>query len=264
MNINLQHLTSKFSFSGFQKIDIDQTGLIYKNSQTNVSIIIDIDICERNGLQYIDYTATQNMLTNKNGQLFRFLLSDHESTKELADHIQAFLSGDKESEILRKFGGNRTEQDIDPTPPEAAFEDLFIDTFGERNRDALHREFEYFDFAGKRRFIDYALFTKAGNFAIELNGERYHHPQIIGQKKYSSQLYKQNSLTADGFKVFRWSLRGMQDREKFIGDIKNFFGSSSLFVHKSSLKLERSLERFDLHEHQENSLQYIEDLREKG
>jgi len=262
--INLQQLTSTLFSIGFRKIIKNNTSCIFKNFKTETCIIIDIDICKPNGLQYIDYTTSQNNLVDQDSKLFRFLLSDYKSIKELSEEIQIYLSGDKQIEILKRFGRDRTESDIDPTPPEAAFEDLFIDAFGEESRDALHREFEYFDFGGKRRFIDYALFTKTGNFAIELNGERYHHPQIIGSKKYSSQLWKQNSLTADGFKIFRWSLRGMQDIEKFISDIKNFFCSPSLFLHRSALKFERSIETFQLHEHQDDSLQYIEKLRKEG
>ena len=69
---------------------------------------------------------------------------------------------------------------------------------------ALHREFAYVDLEGVTRYIDYALFAEAIKFAIELNGEQFHHPVAIKAKKCRSQLFKQNSLVSDGFKVFRW------------------------------------------------------------
>jgi len=163
---------------GFETVSKNNISHIYENPKTNTCIIIDVDICEPNGLLYIDYTTGQNELVFLNKKLFRFLLSDYDSVGKLTDEIQVFLSEENDSEKLRKFGRDRTKQDIDPTPPEAVFEDLFIDAFGEEYRNVLYREFEYFDFAGKRRFVDYALFSENGNYAIELNGESYHHPQI--------------------------------------------------------------------------------------
>jgi hypothetical protein len=61
----------------------------------------------------------------------------------------------------------------------------------------LHREFAYIDLAGTTRYIDYALFGGSAKFAIELNGESFHHPAVIGPRRYRSQLFKQNSLVAD-------------------------------------------------------------------
>jgi hypothetical protein len=145
--------------------------------------------------------------------------------------------------------------------PEATFEDCFLEAFGDRARMALHREFPYVDAEGSTRYVDYALFATSEKFAIELNGESFHHPVVIGPGRYRSQLFKQNSLVADGFKVYRWSLKGMRDRERFILEITRFMGYAQPFIDKSVFKLIRRVET--LYEHQQQSLDLLSDARAK-
>ncbi|MCK5685399.1 DEAD/DEAH box helicase, partial [bacterium] len=106
----------------------------------------------------------------------------------------------------------------------------------------------------------HVIFSKSGKFAIELNGESFHHPFVIGPKKYQSQLLKQNSLVADGFKVFRWSMNGMKDRERFISEIQSFMGHGLPFIDKSVYKLSRNI--ITLKSHQLNALDELEKARE--
>ncbi|MBL7050092.1 MAG: DEAD/DEAH box helicase family protein [Nitrospira sp.] len=257
-------IVSEMADIGMSLFSSERSGLLFHDSLKNTCIVIDVGICDAVNYQYVDYTSRQNDLFNRYQQVYRFLHNQNDSLTTLMNEVREFINNDADPEGLRCFGRNRTEQDIDPTMPEAVFEDCFIDAFGYNKLSSLHKEFEYYDLDGKRRFIDYALFSDNYKIAIELNGEQFHHPCSIGAKKYSSQLFKQNSLVVDGFKVFRWSLRGMQDREKIVQELRLFLGDSSGFIPKASLKGKRSVSSFTLYEHQKDSLAYLDKERGKG
>jgi hypothetical protein len=74
----------------------------------------------------------------------------------------------------------------------------------------------------------------------------------IGPERYRSPLLKQNSLVADGFKVYRCSLKGMRDRERFILEITKFMEHAQPFIDKPVFKLNRWVET--LYKHQQQSL----------
>lgn len=197
-------------------------------------------------------------------RVFRFLFDQASYSTAMQQEIRMFLDGDSDHEQIRRFGGNRAEQEPDPTLPEATFEDCFLEAFGDHARMGLHREFASVDLAGTIRYIDYALFAKSAKFAIELNGENFHHPVVIGAKKYRSQLFKQNSLVADGFKVFRWSLNGMRDRERFILELSRFMRYALPFLDKPVFKLTRPVQTFTLRDHQQQSLDQLSEARKNG
>ncbi len=256
-------LAELLSSLGFSQVETVETGFIYDDG-CGSCVVVDVGICELKNFRYVDYTHLQNSLFFRYDRVLRFLYPADESTNSLREEINFFLCGEDDPDKIRRFGRNRSEQDIDPTRPEATFEDCFIEAFGEPCRGVLYREFPYVDCSGKNRFIDYTLFTKEQKFAIELNGESFHHPAIIGSGKYRSQLFKQNSLAADGFKVFRWSLYGMQDRERFIQELKLFLGSPDRFIEKPHLKIDRQLATINLHEHQQGALEYLAEQRGTG
>ncbi len=257
----LQNLLSGLGFS-FLREEI--TGYIFLRAADDTCLIIDTVICSLKNYPYIDYTSDQNELMADHCRVFRFLLDDQLSVTELEREIALILSDENDPEKIHRFGGNRSEQQPDPTMPEAAFEECFLEAFGASAGIALHREFAYIDLAGTTRYIDYALFAKNGKFAIELNGESFHHPVATGPARYSSQLFKQNSLVADGFKVFRWSLNGMRDRERFILELDRFFGAAQPFLDKSVIKLKRQVESFELKEHQKDALGDLDNARMQG
>jgi superfamily II DNA or RNA helicase/phage repressor protein C with HTH and peptisase S24 domain len=239
------------------------TGFVFE-SDAATCVIVDAGICQLPDYPYIDYTSVQNQLMHRYRRVFRFLHEGEYPDPELIEEVRYFLNGGDDPEALKRFGRNRQEQDIDPSRPEEVFEDTFISAFGEHHRDSLHREFPYFDLEGKRRFVDYVLFSRKGNFAIELNGESFHHPVVIGSGRYRAQLFKQNSLVADGFKVFRWSLRGMSDREKFAQELQHFLGDSSDFLTRPLVKVDRRLSTIELHDHQLDALEYLSSNRQDG
>lgn len=240
------------------------TGMVFEEKGGDTCIVVDIGICQLQDYSYVEYTTAQNQLMHQYRRVFRFLHDGDESDLEFIEKVRYFLEGGDDPDTLRQFGRNRQEQDIDPSRPEAVFEDTFIAAFGDRQRDALHREFPYYDHDGARRFIDYALFSRRGNFAIELNGEAFHHPLAIGPARYCSQLFKQNSLVADGFKVYRWSLRGMSDQEKFVQELRRFLGNPNDFLARPLVKMDRRLSTIDLHDHQLDALAYLHSERMEG
>lgn len=247
---------------GYELVAQENTGYIFLNKADDICLILDTIICELPDYPYVSYTTKQNELMNSHDRVFRFLFNRDDSIEDVKENILLFLRGESDPEKLKRFGGNRTELEPDPTPPEDIFEDCFFQAFGDRARIGLHREFAYFDFSGTRRYIDYALFGQSMKFAIELNGERFHHPHVIGSKKYRSQLFKQNSMVVDGFKVFRWSMNGMRDRERFVLEISRFMGYAQPFLDKSVYKLKRKT--FTLRVHQEQSLNQLRKARDEG
>jgi superfamily II DNA or RNA helicase len=257
-------MTRWLSDLGFDLFSREETGLFFQNASKDTCLIIDQNICSLKNYLYVEYTQTQNRLMQLYDRVFRFLHEDGNSVDSLNTEIACFINEESDPERIRSTGRNRHEQDIDPTMPEAQFEDCFLEAFGEAAGNYLHREFPYSDFEGKTRFLDYALFTEKQKFVIELNGESFHHPYVIGPNKYRSQLFKQNSLSADGYKVFRWSLRGMQDREKFIREIQSLLGGYGPFLPKAAFKLSRQLTTIDLYEHQADTLEYLSGERING
>jgi len=164
---------------GYQYHKHKETGLIYQHQLQSICLIIDINICNLKYYPYIDYTSVQNEFTHQNDLLLRFSISSDNDIERLKIELEFFTSEEPEPDKLKKYGANRQEQKIDPTLPEATFESCFAQAFGEKSLYALTREAEYYDYDGKRRFIDYVLKTENGNFAIELNGEQFHHPAAI-------------------------------------------------------------------------------------
>ncbi|HIP63889.1 MAG TPA: DEAD/DEAH box helicase [Deltaproteobacteria bacterium] len=266
------HLNTWLTGHGFRQINHIETGCTFHREDDDTCLIIDTVICNLSHYPYVSYTSRQNELMADHAQIFRFLFDHDTSVDTLQQDIKIFLDKDSDPEQVRRFGGNRAEQEPDPTLPEATFEDCFLEAFGDNARMALHREFAYVDLEGVTRYIDYALFAEAIKFAIELNGEQFHHPVAIGPKRYRSQLFKQNSLVSDGFKVLRWSLNGMNDRERFILELSRFMGFARPFRDKSVVKVSRPVEtftlklseEFNLRDHQLIALDQIGDARRNG
>jgi len=248
---------------GFKIFASENTGCFFYSKDSSDCIIVDNNICKLSDYHYIDYTTRQNSLMNDYDRVFRFLPDIHDPDS-LSIELDLLLNGEPDPDVIRRHGGNRAEQNIDPSLPEAEFEESFIEAYGYGKLSTLHRELPYVDFEGKTRFVDYVIFSERQKIAVELNGETFHHPCIIGPKKYRSQLLKQNSLVADGFKVFRWSLRGMRDREKFIQEIRTYLGDPSGFRPKASIKQKRPVDTFELHEHQYNAIKHLDAGRERG
>ena len=201
----------------------------------NNAIMIDYKICDTtNPFKYNEYTKEQNSLMFKYDSCYRFLIDeekDFEEFKLIYLHIQ---NSDFNEDAIKQSGANRELKEIDPTLPEAYFESAFIDCYGRESLSKIRREFPIIDFEGQTRWVDYLIKHKNYNIAIEKNGESYHHPIITGKTKYKSQLHKQNSLVAYGFKVFRWFLEGMKTTDNFYDEVKNILEILKIYkIYKS-------------------------------
>jgi superfamily II DNA or RNA helicase/transposase len=237
-------------------------GLYFENKNKTIAIIIDYKICDNlNPFSYTEYTKEQNNLMNNYRTVYRFIVDNFEDIKILENELIVYLNGDFIEDKIKISGTNRQLVEIDPTIPEAYFEQAFIDVYGYDALDKVEREFPIIDINGQTRWVDYIIRYKDYDIAIEKNGEKYHHPIIIKKDRYKKQLIKQNSLVAYGYKVFRWSLEGMKFKENFREEIKNFFGSKEDFLLSQKLAISRKIK---LLYHQRTALDEIHKLRKDG
>jgi hypothetical protein len=240
------------------------SSLLFREPSRDLKVMVDLGICGRDDLVYIDYTTLQNELMAQPGQLLRFAVESLEDVGAVREDIEFFRSDAENDRPLTRVRRGRDVTHPDPTRPEARFEELFSSAFGDSALHALQREKPVSDFDGKARHIDYALKTAGGLIAIELNGESFHHPRCIGLDRYCSQLFKQNSLVMSGWKVFRWSERGMRDPERFIEEMRRFFGPGAGFRTLPTYMAHRPVGTFRLMEHQEDAVIRLEAERKAG
>jgi len=236
-------------------------GFLLTHSDNN-AIMIDYQICDKtNPFKYNEYTKEQNALMSKYKSVYRFLIDnekDFEEFKSIYSHIQ---NNDFNEDVIKLHGTNRELKEIDPTLPEAYFEAAFIDCYGRESLSKIRREFPIIDFDGQTRWIDYLIKHKNYNIAIEKNGESYHHPIITGKATYKSQIHKQNSLVAYGFKVFRWSLEGMRTTDNFYDEVKKYIGNVEDLEDLQKLSVSRQI---TLLNHQMDSLNELKQRRING
>ncbi|QIR16240.1 DEAD/DEAH box helicase family protein [Shewanella aestuarii] len=257
---------------GYQLVDIVEVGRLYFFEQTKATslasqlpaILIDHTLYALNPAEfhYVDYTSYQNKLMHQYQGLYRFCAFD---IAQLTQDITLFVADEIETIELKKYGADRQDQHIDPTPPEFKFAQIFETVFGQASVHALQAEAPYVDRQGHKRFVDYILHRKSSPIAIELNGETYHHPlsSIVSKKQYRSQLFKQNSLVNDGYLVYRWSDRGMSDAFKFEDQLKDYFGESAHFLTSPLYKAERPVD-FSLYAHQQDAVNRLAEKRQAG
>ena len=62
------------------------TGVLFKDESQNLAVMVDLSICKRSELEYIDYTSVQNELMARCGRLLRFAV-------ETAEDIPAIERG---------------------------------------------------------------------------------------------------------------------------------------------------------------------------
>jgi len=237
-------------------------GLLFENLSQNMALIIDYEICNSSfPFSYTEYTKEQNSLMHQYNKVYRFMVDDEDEIETLTIELKKYLQVNHEDSQIHFSGSHRELVEIDPTLPEAYFEQAFIETYGYEALNKVEREFPIIDINGQTRWIDYIIRHKNYLIAIEKNGERYHHPIITKKKQYQSQLIKQNSLVSYGYKVYRWSLEGMRFKDNFTEEIKTFLGDANDFLISQKLSISRKI---TLLQHQTESLVEIEKQRKKG
>ncbi|WP_052380254.1 MULTISPECIES: DEAD/DEAH box helicase [unclassified Pseudoalteromonas] len=266
----------------YNYIFVDQTnaGRLYIK-QGSPAVFVDLTLFDLSAdtYQYVDYTSYQNQQMHKYQGLYRFVYETNASVvvaqNQFKQDIEIFLGSEEHhSDNIKRFGSDRSETHSEPTKPEYNFSTLFEQVFGSKYLYALQAESKYIDSKGHLRYIDFMLSRHkracqgensqaTNNIAIELNGERYHHPLITGIKQYRSQLFKQNSLIYDGYLVYRWSLRGMQDEYKFSDQIRNYFGDAKNFAASPNYLAQRAVS-YQPMLHQEDAVNKINQQRQIG
>lgn len=248
-----------------------------------ICVILDYDLCsvEENTEKIFDYSKyceMQNAWMMSSDRLYRFYVTadmfsacneqDSGVSSEREDvntgicaEINRWLSLDPENIEVSDDGGSFDKAHIDNTPLEKKFEDLFIDAYGHDSLDYLNKEYSISLNQGRNAFVDYVIETKNGTYAVEENGVRYHHPQIIHLAAYLRQLEKQNTLSLLGFKTYRFSFENLRFQEQAIDSIKTFLGPKSGFRNAHLIKGTRP---FALYTHQETFLQEMNEARRNG
>ena len=219
----------------------------------NNALILDHDICkvgtDNRIFRYSLITDKQNSYMRRYNKLYRFMAEDF--TK--LTHHQVIPDY-----FVQSY--NR-EDSADASPLEFLFEKNFTDVYGMSALKYLNKEYLISDENGSSFYLDYVIHTQSGDIAVEENGVTYHHPQVIGTERYRRQLEKQNACAEWGIKLYRFSTEDCQFNSRIEDDIKTFFGSDTDNFVEKGLLLER---KFELYEHQKDTLQKIREQRANG
>ncbi len=256
-------ITNSFSDLGFNYQKSLMRGALFTRSDSQ-AVMLDYGITDAKfPFRYSEYTEEQNALMHHYKSLYRLIVDSEEDLIEAARSLEMFInkSYEESEQKVQSHGINRHKESIDPTAPEAYFEKAFLDVYGHNMFDHILREVPIIDVCGETKYIDYYIERDDYNVAIEKNGEKYHHPIIVGMERYKSQLLKQNSLVAYGDKVFRWALSSMMFDDKFHEDIKQYIGEPQHFLRSHKVVVNRN---FKLYDHQKDALDTIRQSRKNG
>jgi len=258
-----KEIVAALAIDGFSPDSHLMRGYLFTRND-GINLMVDYDIRDHSSpFTYTEYIEEQNRLMRLSKSLYRWLVENPADIETLIQKIRFCLHSkyDEDDNRIKVFGGDRTSQAIDPTAPEAFFEQAFIEIYGRESFNSILREYPIIDINGSTRYVDYYIQGCNHNIAIEKNGESYHHPLIVERKRYLSQLLKQNSLVAYGDKVYRWSLESMRFMGKFHDELRQCLGTSRNFIHSQHISVARN---FKLYTHQINTLEQLEIGRTKG
>src|SRR5438552_1579142 len=73
------------------------TGVLFADPVRDLKVMVDLSICVRADLEYIDYTTVQNELMAQSSRLLRFVVESHEDISAVAQEVEFFRS-DAESD----------------------------------------------------------------------------------------------------------------------------------------------------------------------
>lgn len=187
----LDSAKAAFSVFGFSFKKHTFRGGLFISENDNTVILADHLIFDRRfPYAYTEYTKEQNALMHQYQRLYRFVIDSGDELDEAVLFLERSQTGKFHEDKIITKGGNRELQEIDPTKPEACFEQTFIDCFGRETLNRVLREFPVIDIYGRTRWVDYYIRKKGFDIAIEKNGEAFHHPLIIAPEQYKSQLIK--------------------------------------------------------------------------
>lgn len=254
--------TKKEEFKHIDKKENIEIVLSEAYEKSGVLVVVDAGgICGA-PFSYKRYCQKQNEWVKKYKRVYRILDSDDEKQqlKEI-ETLKTFLNGgDVDYDTGKTM--DREKHSIDPSPLEYLFEECFERAYGASGYKYLQREYSIVLKNGKTAYIDYALFNKDGTWiAIEENGVSYHHPSIIGEKRYRKMLFKQNSIVEQDGIIYRWDTESMQHKDRIVDEILEFVGDISKYHRQDYVKEQRG---FKLYDHQEEYLYQLKNDREAG
>ena len=238
--------------------DVHHSEVYLKDS---ISIIIDHDLCEPHGtrsFEYSKYCEMQNKWMSASDELIRLYADDKE---DIVDQLAFWLDANADTLEASDDGGFFDKVHFDDTPLEKEFEDLFVEAYGNDSLNYLQKEYSLSLDNGRNAFVDYVVETDEESYAIEENGERYHHPQLIDKEAYLRQLEKQNTLNLFGYKVYRFSIGNLKFRQQTIDSLRSYLGDKERFKNVNVISGERP---FALYTHQEDILKQLKQARASG
>lgn len=160
---------------------------------------------------------------------------------------------------------NETTVNSVNSPAEDLFVQLFCETFGPDKAEKLYIQYPFADIYGKQRYIDFALLSGSDKIAIEIDGETYHNPSKVSENKYIDDLLKQNSLTYQGWMIYRWvynQLKNQPDRIK--DELYTFLGDTpDLKAIENYLPAQKG-KSFELRDYQQEAIDSLKSMRERG
>ena len=109
-------------------------------------------------------------------------------------------------------------------------ERLFVDDFlwpllGSQIEHVIPQR-SFIDSTGKNRRIDFSYVSGNAKLALEVNGETYHAEGIIPDANFDDNLFRQNEILRDGYKLARFSysmLQSPQWRPVVMESLRSFF-----------------------------------------
>lgn len=148
---------------------------------------------------------------------------------------------------------------------EDKFIELFTDVFGIENTQYIALQYPFVDIYGNNRYIDFALESDNIKIAIEIDGEIIHDKRKISDEKYYDELMRQNSIIHENWKLYRWTDKQLS---KFPDKVKDqlavFLGEYPRFRELNDYLPKQKGKAIELKEHQKESLENLEKLREDG
>ncbi len=149
--------------------------------------------------------------------------------------------------------------------PEERFVELFQDVFGPAAAAKLESQVAFEDIAGNARYIDFALASILDRYAIEIDGETFHHPAALTSEAYEDQLLRQNSLIHLGWRVLRWTDRQLAEKPSSVREqIAVLLDQAVRLTIPSDYLPPKRASLIELHDHQAEALASLARIRADG
>ncbi len=254
---NLDQFILKYNFHLLETVQFASNinSTFYKNN--DAILIIDSNLCDSHGETFYDYsyyTSTQNKVIKKYKiPFYRFV-----NTTPI-EEIEAFVYGDINQ--FQSYGTSKMNRGGDNSFLETRFEEAFSISYGHSALSLLYKDYPILSLKGSTYFIDYMVKLKNGRFiGFELNGVKYHHPQLVGLMQYTKQLEKQNLCNKEGIDIYRFSYNQCTNTSYNLSLlIKEIVGDISQVKQKTLL----GKRNFTLYNHQEGAIKKLENLHAK-